>query len=186
MIPEQFKDELLRRVRIADVIGPHVQLKKAGGRFYGLCPFHDEKTASFMVHSERQFFYCFGCGANGDAIGFLIEYHGLKFAEAVKQLAASVGMSVPKERTPTPRRVIQRRVDAEAMLQCLEHELLICAIVTGDYEQGAPVSEEDRARFLQARSRIVNAVEFVQERRPFDYERRQMVIEKREQAKVAA
>jgi CHC2 zinc finger len=121
-IPESIKRDVLARVDLVSVISPHVQLKKAGNRFYGLCPFHKEKTASFAVHTERQFYYCFGCQVSGDAIGFMMRYHGLTFLEAVKQLADQVGMELPKG-APVSRRVIQRRIDAEAMLETMEQEL---------------------------------------------------------------
>jgi DNA primase len=182
MIPEDFKNDLLARVDIVPVISPHVSLKRAGNRFYGLCPFHEEKTASFSVHTVKQFYYCFGCQASGDAIGFLMDFHGMKYVEAIKQLAASVGMQIPKDGAPVSRHVIQRRIDAEAMLECLEHELYICAIVTGDYERGDAVSPEDRQRFIKALANITNAIEFVKKRRVFDYERRN----KREEEKAIA
>jgi DNA primase catalytic core len=186
MIPENFKDDLLARVNIVDVIEPYVQLKKAGGRFYGLCPFHEEKTPSFAVHVGKQFYYCFGCGANGDAIGFLMDFDGLKYHQAVKKLAESVGLSIPKDGAPVSRRVIQRRVDAEAMQECMEHELLVCVITTSDYQNSIPVSPEDRQRFIKAVANITAAIEFVKKRRLFDYERRQIVIESRSQERAAA
>ena len=181
MIPESIKPDLLARVDLVSVISPHVQLKKAGNRFYGLCPFHKEKTASFAVHTERQFYYCFGCQASGDAIGFLIRYHGLKFLEAVKQLADQVGMELPKG-APVSRRVIQRRIDAEAMLETMEQELLITAIVSSDYARGVQVPASDRRRFLRAINFITNAIEFVKKRRLFDYERQQLLLDQREAA----
>lgn len=183
MIPASFKDDLLARVNIVDVIAPCVNLKKAGNRYYGLCPFHEEKTPSFAVHTEKQFYYCFGCQATGDAIGFLMDHDGLKYGEAVKRLAESVGMTIPKDGAPTARRVIRRRVDAEAMIECMEHELLICAITTSDYQSGVEVSAEDRARFIKSINHITNAIEFVKKRRLLDYERRQIVIEAREEKK---
>ena len=181
MISESIKRDLLARVDLVAVISPHVQLKKAGNRFYGLCPFHKEKTASFAVHAERQFYYCFGCQASGDAIGFLMRYHGLKFPEAVKQLADLVGMEIPKG-APVPRHVIQRRLDAEAMLEVMEQELLIAAIVSGDYARGVQVSDADRQRFIRAINYITNAIEFVKKRRLLDYERHQILLERREAA----
>jgi DNA primase len=182
MIPESFKQDLLARVDLVSLISVHVQLKKAGNRSYGLCPFHEEKTPSFAVHAGKQFYYCFGCGAAGDAIGFLMRYFGLKFPEAVKQLADSVGMPIPKEGAPVSRRVIQRRIDAEAMLEMMEHELLIAAIVSGDYANGVEVAATDRQRFIRAINNIINAIEFVKKRHLFDYERQQIVIEEREAA----
>ena len=97
MIPPSFIQDLLNRVDVVDVVGKHVQLKKGGANFMGLCPFHNEKSPSFTVSPSKQFYHCFGCGAHGTAIGFLIEYSGLNFVEAVKQLADGVGMTVPEE-----------------------------------------------------------------------------------------
>lgn len=95
MIPPGFIQDLLARVDIVDVVGRYVQLKKGGQNFLGLCPFHSEKSASFTVSPSKQFFHCFGCGAHGTAIGFLIEHRGLGFVEAVRELAQQTGMEVP-------------------------------------------------------------------------------------------
>nr|WP_255779037.1 DNA primase [Mycetohabitans sp. B8] len=89
--------DLLSRVDIVDVVGRYVQLKKGGANFSGLCPFHNEKSPSFTVSPSKQFYHCFGCGAHGTAIGFLMEHAGLTFPEAVGELAQSVGLSVPHE-----------------------------------------------------------------------------------------
>ena len=95
MIPQSFIQDLLNRVDIVDVVGKYVQLKKGGANFMGLCPFHNEKSPSFTVSPTKQFYHCFGCGAHGTAIGFLIEYSGVGFVDAVKDLAQGVGMTVP-------------------------------------------------------------------------------------------
>ncbi|MDB5796697.1 MAG: primase, partial [Paucimonas sp.] len=97
MIPPSFIQDLLNRVDIVDVVGRYVQLKKGGANFMGLCPFHNEKSPSFTVSPTKQFYHCFGCGAHGTAIGFLIEYSGLGFVDAVKQLAEGSGMVVPEQ-----------------------------------------------------------------------------------------
>ena len=96
-IPQSFIDELLARVDIVEVIHPRVPLKKAGRNFVARCPFHDEKTPSFTVSPHKQFYYCFGCGASGSAIGFLMAHDHLTFPEAVETLAAQYGMTVPRE-----------------------------------------------------------------------------------------
>jgi DNA primase len=88
---------LLARVDIADIVGRHVQLKKGGANLSGLCPFHAEKSPSFTVSPSKQFYHCFGCGANGDAIRFMTEYSGMSFIDAVKDLAQQVGMTVPDD-----------------------------------------------------------------------------------------
>ncbi|HEV3424935.1 MAG TPA: DNA primase [Paraburkholderia sp.] len=100
MIPHSFLQDLLNRVDIVDVVGRYVQLKKGGANFMGLCPFHNEKSPSFTVSPTKQFYHCFGCGAHGTAIGFLMEHAGLTFPEAVNELAQSVGLTVPQEPSP--------------------------------------------------------------------------------------
>ena len=96
-IPEKFIDDLLARTDIVDVIDKRVPLRKAGKEYKACCPFHEEKTPSFTVSQTKQFYHCFGCGAHGTAIGFLMEYERLSFPEAIKELAAQVGMQVPEE-----------------------------------------------------------------------------------------
>ncbi|MBP8144078.1 MAG: DNA primase [Inhella sp.] len=97
MIPPEFVQQLLSRVDIVDVLSPLVELKKTGSNLSGLCPFHGEKTPSFSVSPSKQFYHCFGCGAHGDALRFLMEYQGLGFVEAVQDLARRVGMEVPQD-----------------------------------------------------------------------------------------
>lgn len=99
MIPQPFIHDLLDRVDIVDTIDRYVPLKKAGANFIACCPFHNEKTPSFTVSQTKQFYHCFGCGAHGNAITFLINYSGLSFVEAVHELAAHAGMQVPKQLT---------------------------------------------------------------------------------------
>ena len=102
MIPQSFIQDLLTRVDVVDIVGRYVQLKKGGANFMGLCPFHNEKSPSFTVSPTKQFYHCFGCGAHGTAIGFLIEYSGMGFVEAVKDLAQNVGMIVPENEDKLP------------------------------------------------------------------------------------
>jgi DNA primase len=97
VIPPGFIAELLSRVDIVDVVGRHVQLKKGGANLMGLCPFHGEKSPSFSVSPSKQFYYCFGCGASGDAIRFLTEHTGASFRDAVTELAQQVGLAVPDD-----------------------------------------------------------------------------------------
>jgi DNA primase len=100
LIPQSFIADLLNRVDIVDVVGQHVKLKKAGANYQGLCPFHSEKSPSFSVSPTKQFYHCFGCGAHGSAISFLMEYSGLGYVDAIEELARSVGLDVPRtERT---------------------------------------------------------------------------------------
>ena len=99
MIPQSFIQELLGRVDIVDVVDRHVKLKRAGANYVACCPFHSEKSPSFTVSPTKQFYHCFGCGAHGTAVGFLMEYSSMGFVEAVKELAQSVGMKVPETRS---------------------------------------------------------------------------------------
>ena len=96
-IPQQFIDELLARTDIVDLIDGFVPLKKAGKDFQACCPFHDEKTPSFTVSQPKQFYHCFGCGVNGTAISFLMEYNHLEFLEAIEELANKAGLPIPQE-----------------------------------------------------------------------------------------
>ncbi|HZF79340.1 MAG TPA: DNA primase [Rubrivivax sp.] len=122
MIPSGFLQELLSRVDIVDVVGRHVELKRGGANFMGLCPFHGEKSPSFSVSPSKQFYYCFGCGASGDAIRFLSEQLGLSFVEALRDLAQGVGMAVPEEDVSPEERqardtLRQRRLSISEILQ---------------------------------------------------------------------
>ena len=108
MIPDSFKQDLLNRVDIVDVVSRYVQLKKGGANYVGLCPFHSEKTPSFSVSPAKQFYHCFGCGAHGNAIGFLMAYASLGYVDAIKDLAGQVGMPVPESRPPTPQEAARR------------------------------------------------------------------------------
>ena len=101
-IPREFIDELLVRVDIVDLIDSHVPLKKTGANFVARCPFHTEKTPSFSVNRNKQFFHCFGCGASGNAISFLMDFSHLDFVEAVEDLAAFAGIEVPRESSNYP------------------------------------------------------------------------------------
>ena len=97
MIPESFIQDLLNRIDIVDVIDKSVPLKKAGANYAACCPFHNEKSPSFTVSATKQFYHCFGCGAHGTAVGFLMEYQGLSFVESIHELAKMAGMIVPQE-----------------------------------------------------------------------------------------
>lgn len=117
MIPSGFIQDLLTRIDIVDVVGRHVDLKKAGINHKGLCPFHGEKTPSFIVSPSRQTYHCFGCGVHGDAVRFLTEFVGMGFVEAVQDLAQQVGMVVPDdERTREEREAQDRRRKEAATL----------------------------------------------------------------------
>lgn len=97
LIPQGFIDDLLARTDIVEVVGDRIKLKKTGKNFSALCPFHNEKSPSFSVSPDKQFYYCFGCGAGGNAIGFLMDHDRLEFPEAVEALARQAGIEVPRE-----------------------------------------------------------------------------------------
>jgi DNA primase len=113
VIPDSFKQDLLNRVDIVDVVSRYVQLKKGGANYLGLCPFHSEKTPSFSVSPAKQFYHCFGCGAHGNAIGFLMAYASMGYVDAVKDLASQVGMQVPESRPPTPQEAARRERETD-------------------------------------------------------------------------
>ena len=96
-IPQSFIQELLTRADVVEIVGRHVQLKKGGANFMGLCPFHGEKSPSFSVSPTKQFYHCFGCGKNGNSISFLMDHTGMTFIEAVKDLAQQYGLQVPED-----------------------------------------------------------------------------------------
>jgi DNA primase len=96
-IPQSFIDDLLDRLDIVEVIDRRVPLKKSGRNYTACCPFHDEKTPSFSVNQEKQFYHCFGCGAAGNAIGFLMDYERQDFPRAIESLADAAGLEVPRE-----------------------------------------------------------------------------------------
>ena len=152
MIPDSFKQDLLARVDIVDVVGRYVQLKKGGANYQGLCPFHSEKSPSFTVSPVKQFYHCFGCGAHGNAIGFLMAHSGLGYVDAVKDLASSAGMQVPEAqpRSPEQARRQERETDLYAVMETAmgfyraELKKSQRAI---DYLKGRGVSGEVAARF---------------------------------------
>jgi len=119
VIPDSFKQDLLNRVDIVEVVSRYVQLKKGGANHLGLCPFHGEKTPSFTVSPTKQFYHCFGCGAHGNAIGFLMAYAGLGYIDALRDLAGSVGMQLPELRPRTREEAVrqEREADLGALLE---------------------------------------------------------------------
>ena len=121
-IPQTFIQELLARADVVDIVGRHVHLKKGGANFMGLCPFHGEKSPSFSVSPSKQFYHCFGCGKNGNAIGFLMDFSGMGFIDAVKDLAQQYGLQVPDdERSPQDReRAAEQRQKQATLNDVLE------------------------------------------------------------------
>ena len=120
MIPQSFIQELLTRVDIVDVVGRSVKLKKAGANYQGLCPFHNEKTPSFSVSPTKQFYHCFGCGAHGSSINFLMEHFGMGFVEAVHELARDAGLTVPEDNSREGRDAAQQASQQLALSQWMD------------------------------------------------------------------
>jgi DNA primase len=151
MIPQSFIQELLNRVDIVDVVERHVPLKKAGANYQACCPFHSEKSPSFTVSPAKQFYHCFGCGAHGSAIGFLMEYSGLPYPEAIEELARQAGMTVPREDF-TPE-MAQRRQQAASLTEVTARaanfyrQQLKKSPRAIDYLKGRGLSGEVAARF---------------------------------------
>lgn len=118
LIPQDFVDDLLDRIDIVSLIDSRVKLKKTGKNYSACCPFHDEKTPSFTVSQDKQFFYCFGCGASGNAVGFLMDYERLDFPDAVESLAHLAGLEVPREqRSPEQQKQAQTRKSLYTLLE---------------------------------------------------------------------
>ncbi|HEX4917433.1 MAG TPA: DNA primase [Limnobacter sp.] len=151
MIPQSFIDDLLYRLDITDVVGRYVQLKAAGANLQGLCPFHNEKSPSFTVSPSKQFYHCFGCGAHGNAVGFVMEHLGLTFPEAVEQLAGNLGLDVPYEKgAELPAEV---RSEREEVLELLARAAnwykaqLKSSPVAVDYLKGRGLTGQIAARY---------------------------------------
>ena len=150
MIPQDFIQSLLGRVDIVDVVDRYVKLKKAGANFQALCPFHNEKSPSFSVSPSKQFYHCFGCGAHGNAIGFLMEYSGLAYPEAIRALAETVGMQVPETRgRPDKPGAAEAPALTARMMDALSYYRaeLKKSRVAIDYLKGRGVSGEIAARY---------------------------------------
>ena len=151
-IPQQFIDELISRVDIVDIINTRLPLRKAGRDFMAVCPFHDEKSPSFSVSQEKQFYYCFGCGASGSAISFLMEYEHMDFVEAVHDLASFVNLTVPVDSAADDRPKadyknlydILGKVALFYQQQLRQHDTAAQAV---EYLKGRGLSGEAAARF---------------------------------------
>ena len=149
MIPESFIQELLHRVDVIDLIDGYVPLKKAGANFAACCPFHNEKSPSFTVSPSKQFYHCFGCGAHGTAIGFLMEYSGLGFIDAIKELCNRIGMQMPEDdvrRTHDGPKITTLN-DIMARAAKYYYEQLKCSEKTIGYLKGRGVSGEIAQKF---------------------------------------
>nr|WP_299243103.1 DNA primase [uncultured Halomonas sp.] len=143
-IPQSFIDDLLARIDVVEVVGERVQLKKAGRNYTGLCPFHQEKSPSFSVSQDKQFYHCFGCGVGGNALRFLMEYDNLRFPEAVEQLASRLGLEVPREGADDPR-VQEREKKRKEGVNLLE-------LAASFFRERLPMAEGKTARsYLEQR-----------------------------------
>lgn len=150
-IPREFIDQLLQRTDIVDVVNSRVPLKRAGKDYQACCPFHDEKTPSFTVSRDKQFYHCFGCGAHGSAVSFFMEYERLSFPEAVEELARRQGIEVPRElsdQSPAkdlrPLFDVLAQADAFFRLQLRRHPAAVKAV---DYLKGRGLSGEIAAEY---------------------------------------
>src|SRR5574343_1928374 len=149
MIPQSFIQDLLARVDIVEVIERYLPLKKGGANYFACCPFHGEKSASFSVSPTKQFYHCFGCGAHGSAISFLMEYSGLGFIDAFKELAGNVGMTVPDDDFNSNRDRAHEQSRTEVMAQAARFykEQLKRSPVAVDYLKGRGLTGEIAARY---------------------------------------
>jgi len=136
LIPASFIDELMGRTDIVEVINARVPLKKAGREYKACCPFHGEKTPSFTVSPNKQFYHCFGCGAHGTALGFLMDFEHLSFPEAVEELASLAGLEVPREQSPDG----ERRIDLYGLLDA------VAGFYRDELKRHAPAVEYLKAR----------------------------------------
>src|SRR5512146_575977 len=148
VIPKSFIQDLLNRLDIVDVIERYLPLKKAGANYVACCPFHTEKSPSFTVSQTKQFYHCFGCGAHGTAIGFVMEHTGMGFVEAVEELAKSIGVTVPKEASSIPQhKVAPDLYDLMQTATRYDREQLKKNQRAIDYLKGRGLSGEVAARF---------------------------------------
>ncbi len=147
-IPRYFIDNLLARVDIVELIDKHVPLKKTGANFVARCPFHAEKTPSFSVNRNKQFFHCFGCGKSGNAIGFLMDFNHLDFVEAVEDLAAFAGLDVPRE-------VVDKNANRASGENVADHYLLLNQAALF-YEQLLRTSEAGKKAAVYLKSRGIS------------------------------
>ncbi len=149
MIPESYIQELLHRIDVVDLIDGYVPLKKAGANYAACCPFHNEKSPSFTVSPSKQFYHCFGCGAHGTAIGFLMEYSGLGFIDAIKELSSRAGMQMPEDdhRRPENGPKITTLTEVMARAARYYYEQLKTSEPAIDYLKGRGLSGEIAQKF---------------------------------------
>lgn len=155
-IPRTFIDDLLAKTDIVDVVNSRIKTKKAGSEYHACCPFHNEKTPSFTVSPKKQFYYCFGCGAHGNAVGFLMAYDNLEYVEAIEELASMKGLDVPREQRSgsnfkqNTQKPLSYKKDLYQLLQSIAdfyHQQLFGSIPAQDYLQRRGLSAEVIQRF---------------------------------------
>ena len=150
---EEIINEILSRVDIVDVISPYVSLKKKGNTYFGLCPFHNEKTGSFSVSPQKQMFYCFGCGKGGSAYTFLMQHENMTFPEAVQTLAAQVGVELPQEEMTAAQKAVQNKKEQlfEIQREAAKYFYLLMRDQRGSsaykYFEGRELTEETMNKF---------------------------------------
>jgi DNA primase len=160
MIPQTYIDELLSRLDIVTVIDARVKLKKTGKNWSACCPFHDEKTPSFSVSEQKQFYYCFGCGASGHALGFVLAFEGGEFPAVVEKLAESVGMQKWTSEQNTKRSTIPaaRRRKLE---EIMANERYLLKFTQASIKSGVKATEFDKKRARLAADRIRKITEIL-------------------------
>ena len=181
-IPQSFIQELLARADVVEIVGRYVQLKKGGANFMGLCPFHGEKSPSFTVSPAKQFYHCFGCGKNGNAIGFLMDHAGMTFIEAVKDLAGQFGMVVPEEQQSP-----EDRAKAAAQ-KALDGAQAAKDKATAEADQAAKAAADKAAAEQAERDRVARETEAKMQALVAQRRQRlaELVIEKLEEQREAA
>jgi len=151
-IPQSFIDELVGRADIVEIIGARVPLKKAGREYKACCPFHDERTPSFTVSPAKQFYHCFGCGAHGTVLGFLMDYEHLEFVDAVEDLAARCGLAVPREGAPGAGADEAARERSRALLEVLAEAAALYRRWLREHPQAQAAKDYLRGRGMSGRT----------------------------------
>lgn len=148
MIKPEVIDRIMSAVNIVDVINDRVTLKKSGKNYMACCPFHEERTPSFTVEESKQMFYCFGCGASGDAAKFLMDYERLSFVEAMKKLSQITGIPIEEDLNHSTPIISKRQMDK------LNDAELTEKLVVAIYENGNGFTDDDKRRYSLAKARL--------------------------------
>jgi len=148
MIKKETINQIVETANIIDVISKYMPIKSHGKNYFGKCPFHEEKTQSFSVSEQKQFYYCFGCGASGDSIKFIQEYESISFIDATKKLASMVGVSIEREEKPVGKPYMPKKIRKQFWL-----DRAVILIFLSDIDRGVDISKNDEDRFWQGLSR---------------------------------